>query len=230
MHRLERLYAINEQIRRSAAAPVSAAALAEQFEVSRRTIERDLAALRESGLPLYAEHGRAGGQRTLERAKSIVFTLSSSEVSALLIAVAAAGDMPFGDAATSATQRLLDAIPSATRVQVDELRSRIRTRTTADHETTPRVRRCIEEAVRAQLVVNLTYRDRQGQQTQRAVEPCGLLNGTEGWYLIGWCRRRDAGRIFRLDRIRSARLTTEPAPRRDLDEVLGWVPDDVSAP
>jgi predicted DNA-binding transcriptional regulator YafY len=64
----------------------------------------------------------------------------------------------------------------------------------------------------------------------RSPEPCGLLNGTEGWYLIGRCRRRDAGRIFRLDRIRSARLTTEPAPRRDLDDVLGWVPDDVSAP
>ena len=217
MQRLERLYALNEQIRRSAPQPVSAAALAERFDVSRRTIERDLAALRESGVPLYAERGRTGGQRTLQNAEHIAFILSANEVSALLIAVAAAGDMPFGDAATTATQRLLDAIPDTTRVQVDQLRSRIRTRTTDDHKTTPRVRRCIEEAIRAQLVVNLSYCDAHGQQTNRAVEACGLLNGAEGWYLIGWCRRRDAGRIFRLDRIHTAQLTTEhvtqPRPR-----------------
>ena len=230
MNRLERLYALNEHIRRSASQPVSAAALAARFEVSRRTIERDLAALRESGVPLYAERGRTGGQRTLQNAKHIVFTLSASEVSALLIAVAAAGDMPFGDAATAATERLLDAIPDATRVQVDRLRSQIRTRTTDDHKAIPRVRRCIEEAVRSHVVVNISYRDGDGQQTRRTVEACGLLNGAEGWYLIGWCRLRDAGRIFRLDRIRTAQLTTEYAPSRDLDDVLGWIPSEVSAP
>ncbi|MEL6892743.1 MAG: WYL domain-containing protein [Actinomycetota bacterium] len=229
MNRLERLYALNDHIRRSSPAPVSAAALAREFEVSRRTIERDLAALREAGLPLVAEPGRSGGQRTLQDAKHIVFTLSASEVSALLIAVAAVGDMPYADAAGAASQRLLDAIPDLTRVQADELRLRIRTRVT-DGSVTPRVRRTVEEAVRTQRVVNITYVDAAGASTNRAVEPVGFYNGEQGWYLIGWCRRRDAGRIFRLDRIQTARLTKRSAPHRDVDEVLGWVPDEVTSP
>jgi predicted DNA-binding transcriptional regulator YafY len=59
MNRLERLYAMAEAIRRSGTQPISAAKLAVRFEVSRRTIERDLAVLRSAGVPLYADHGRA---------------------------------------------------------------------------------------------------------------------------------------------------------------------------
>ena len=230
MNRLQRLYALNERIRRSSPGSVSAATLAREFAVSRRTIERDLSALRASGVPLFAESGRFGGQKSLQDPRHIVFSLSASEVSALLIAVAAAGEMPFGDAATAATARLLDAIPDATRVHVDDLRSRIRTRAPVGAATTARVRRVVEEAVRTQRVVNISYVNDADDVTERAVEPCGFYNGEQSWYLIGWCQLRDAGRIFRLDRIRSARLTTKPVPFRDVDEVLGWVPDEVVRP
>jgi len=61
MNRLERLYAISDHLRRHAPAPVSALSLARRFDVSRRTIERDLAALKEAGLTLTANHGPQGG-------------------------------------------------------------------------------------------------------------------------------------------------------------------------
>lgn len=230
MNRLERLYALSERIRRSAPRPVSAATLAIEFEVSRRTIERDLAALRSAGIPLYADRGRTGGQHTLADTGRVIFTLSAAEVSALLIAVAAAGDMPYGDAATAATSRLLDTIAEPTRVQVEQLRARIRTRITDQQQPATRVRRTVEEAVRSTLVLNISYDDANGTSTRRAVEACGFYNGTDGWYLIAWCRLREAGRIFRLDRIKSARLTRETAPYRNLDEILGWIPHQVAAP
>jgi len=228
MNRLERLFAVNETIRRRAPLPVSAAALADEFGVSRRTIERDLAALRSAGVPLFADRGRTGGQRTAENQGRVVLALSTPEVTALLLAVAAAGDtMPYRDAGVSATRRLLDGLPDATRVGVDRLCARIRT--TADDLPSPtrRVRRTVEEAVRRSVVVNLGYLDRNEAATERAVEAHGFFNRADGWYLIGWCRLRDAGRIFRIDRIQSARLTKEPAPVRDLDETLGWVPGDI---
>ncbi|MBG6191674.1 putative DNA-binding transcriptional regulator YafY [Arthrobacter sp. CAN_A212] len=153
-----------------------------------------------------------------------------SEVSALLIAVAAAGEMPYGDAATRATERLLEAVPDVTRVQVAHLRSRIRTRVNVGGSVTASIRRAVEEAVRTQRVLNIAYADAAGNVTDRAVEACGFYNGDQGWYLIGWCQLTDAGRIFRIDRIQSARLTTRPVPTRDLDEVLGWVPDEVATP
>ncbi|MFN8022743.1 MAG: HTH domain-containing protein [Acidimicrobiales bacterium] len=234
MNRLERLYAINEHLRRHQGQPVSAARLAREFEVSRRTIERDLDALRQAGVPLWAERGRAGGQQTLERAGrpgNVVLTLSPSEVTALLVALASAGhDMPFADAGATATQRLLDGLPAATRLEVDQLRARVRTAEGDRPPAAARVRRTIEEAVRRSLVVNLVYVDQHGARTSRAVEAVGLYDGGDGWYLIGWCRLRASGRIFRFDRIRSARLTTEVVARRDVDETLRWVPHAVHVP
>jgi predicted DNA-binding transcriptional regulator YafY len=47
-----------------------------------------------------------------------------------------------------------------------------------------------------------------------------LFSSQTGWYLIGWCRMRDGGRVFRLDRIRDAKATDEAIPDRDVDDVL----------
>jgi predicted DNA-binding transcriptional regulator YafY len=231
VNRLERLYAISERLRRSRPHAVSAARLAEEFEVSRRTIERDLDALRQAGVPLYAERGRRGGHHTLDRTGNVVLTLTTPEVVALLVALASSSpDMPFADAGTTAAQRLLDGLGTGTRIEVDELRRLIRT---AEPERAPapaRIRRTIEEAVRRSVVVNIDYVDQYGARTARAVEATGLYFGGDGWYLVGWCRLRQGGRIFRFDRIRSARLTKEPAAARDVDETLGWVPHALAVP
>ena len=66
--------------------------------------------------------------------------------------------------------------------------------------------------------------DRSGTATDaRLVEPYGLMGGGGKWYLMAWCRLRDGGRTFRLDRIEAARVTDEQAPERKLDEVAGHI-------
>ena len=70
MRRIERLYAISEHVRRAAPGTISARRLAEELGVTRRTIERDLAALRLAGLPLYGTPGRGGRSRSLTPAQS----------------------------------------------------------------------------------------------------------------------------------------------------------------
>lgn len=192
-------------------------------------MERDIAALRDAGVPLYAQSGRTGGYSVLGDGRA-VFNLSSTEVTALLIAVAFAGTAPYGAAARAASQRLLDSLPHPTRVSVDQLVSRIRAGGSDRRAATPRVLDAIEEAVRQQRVVNIDYVDAEGDRTSRAVEATGFYTGGDGWYLIGWCRLRQDGRIFRVDRIRSAHLTAETFPERDVDETLGFVPREVSAP
>jgi predicted DNA-binding transcriptional regulator YafY len=221
MQRLERLYAITEAINRRAPAPASATWLAAQFGVSRRTVERDLAALSSAGVPLYADRGRSGGHHRLDAPTTTVFTLSVAEVTALLVAVAVSGDMPFADAAVSASQRLLDSLSPTIRINVDHVRARFRT-------SKPQV--TTRNSVRRQVVVNLSYRDERGAETDRAVEAVGFFKGNDDWFLIGWCRLRNAGRIFRLDRIQTARLTKQSFPPRDVDDTLGWVPMPVEIP
>ncbi|MEE9413710.1 MAG: WYL domain-containing protein [Acidimicrobiales bacterium] len=229
MNRLERLHALAELLRRAAPRPVSAASLADRFGVTRRTIERDLAALRRAGVPLYAEHGRTGGQVSLDRSGTTVLMLSSAEVSAIVVALAAAGPhMPFNDAGITAAERLIDSLGPTSQVTVEELRSRIRVR--QQGQVPKRARRTVEEALRRSVVVNIDYADADGDETTRSVDPVGFYNGAESWYFIGWCHLRTAGRIFRLDRIKGARLTTRPSRQHDVDETLGWVPEDLTIP
>ncbi len=230
MNRLERLYAISEVIRGSGRQPISSAKLAERFEVSRRTIERDLAALRRAGAPLTSEGGRNGGIMSLDTAAGAVVSLSTTQVTALLIAIAGAGSaMPYAADAAAAADVLLNGLATNTRSSVDELRNRIRTQ--GGHEAvSPRILRSLEEAVRRGVIVSIDYVDAAGVRTSRSVEALGFYRGPDGWFLNGWCHLRQDGRIFRLDRIERASLTTKPNQVRDVDEVLGWIPVDAQAP
>ena len=230
MNRLERLYAISEELRRRAPASVSATRLAEEFGVARRTIERDLDALRSAGVPVDADVGRTGGYRLLPTRGRAVFSLGPEEVVALLLAAKVAEGMPFGDAAVAATKRLLDALPDSTRVGVEELRDRLRPVVPDAPRARPAVQHAVEAAVRDRSVVRIHYVDAEGASTTRAVEAHGFTGASDGWYLIGWCRLREAGRMFRLDRIRRATVTRERSPWRDVDEVLGWVPRTTTRP
>ena len=112
MNRLERLYAVTEAIRRRAPQPVSAAALADEFGVTRRTMERDLAALRGAGVPLYGTDGRRGGQQLAGHGGRVLFALSAEEVTALLLAATASAGMPYS-AAWSSTSPSWTATASA---------------------------------------------------------------------------------------------------------------------
>ncbi len=230
MNRLERLYAINEVLRRHAPAPVSATTMADEFGVTKRTIERDLVALRYAGVALDADVGRTGGYRLAPSKGNAVFTLGPEEVVALLLAAKAASGMPFAAAANTATQRLLDALPVPTRVAVDELRTRIRAASVHALPVKPSVQRITEAAVRDRLVVRIKYTDAEKTETSREVEAHGFYGAADGWFLVGWCRLRSAGRIFRLDRITRMTTTKEVAPVRDLDDLLGWVPRQTQVP
>jgi len=230
VNRLERMFAISEVIRQSGRQPVPAARLADRFEVSRRTIERDLASLRDAGAPLISEPGRNGGAVSLDAAAGSVVALSVPQVTGLLMAVAVAGvDMPYSNDAALGAAILLDGLGSNTRAHVEDLRSRIRS-PRASTTVSPRIRRTIEEAVRLGVVVNITYLDAESRLTARSVEAIGFYRGAEGWFLNGWCELRRTGRIFRLDRIKSAHRTRRSVKHRDVDDVLGWVPNEVVTP
>lgn len=223
MKRIERLHAITEELRRHAPRPVSARALAERFEVSRRTIERDLEALRLAGLPTYGQPGRVGGTALVAKGPSRPVSLTTAEVVSLAVAVRLASGSPYGTAGRSAVAKLIDALDEADQVLVDSLRDRFRLATAAP-VVSGRVLSVVEDAVRTQTVVKLSYRDRNGVRTRRPVDPVGFYLDVDHWALIGWCHLRGDGRMFHLDRIVRADRTSWPCPHRDLDEVLGWVP------
>jgi predicted DNA-binding transcriptional regulator YafY len=86
------------------------------------------------------------------------------------------------------------------------------------------VERAVRSAVHDRKVIVLDYVDREGNGTRREVEPSGLVRGTDGWYLVGWCRLRGDGRAFRLDRISHAEVTAMPALPRVIRDLVPDVP------
>jgi predicted DNA-binding transcriptional regulator YafY len=230
MTRLERLHAITEEIRRRAPRPVSAAWLAEELGVTRRTIERDLAALRGAGLPLFSDPGRRGGQRLHPNAVMPPLNLTDRETAALLVALTIVDGMPYTIAGRSAATKLRRLLPEVTAAATIDLCDRIRVLQPRVAGVPRPIMQVLEDAVASATVVRLDYRDRHGVRTRREVEAAGFLGGSDGWYLGAFCRLRQDNRLFHLERIERAVLTRERAPARDLDEVLGWLPAPTVAP
>ena len=89
----------------------------------------------------------------------------------------------------------------------------------------PAVPLAIQEAITARHVLRLSYRDRHDVVTSREVEPVAFAGTRTHWYLIAWCRLRNGARAFRLDRIRAAVDTGEPAPHRSYGDLDVDIPD-----
>jgi proteasome accessory factor B len=141
----------------------------------------------------------------------------------VMAALSVVPNHPFAAAGRRAQQKLLAAMRRADVDKAHELAARIRTVLPDGPGPDGDVVRSIERAVVGRRVVELVYGDRRGTSTTRTVEAHGLHLTARAGYLIGWCRLRDAGRAFRLDRIEKAVVRDEVAPERDLDPMLDWV-------
>jgi predicted DNA-binding transcriptional regulator YafY len=223
MNRTDRLYAIVEELRARAPRPLAATRLAERFEVSVRTIERDILALQQAGVPIWAQRGRGGGYALDPRTTLPPLNLDADEALAVIVALATTPATPFAGAGRRARQKLLAAMHPDEAAAAVGMAGRLRLSLPAASATTPAepaIVAAVERAVRGRRVVRLDYVDGHGRSSDRMVEAHGIHISPTGSYLVGWCRLRDDGRVFRLDRIRSVHPTDEAAPARDLDAVL----------
>ncbi|MEV4563931.1 YafY family protein [Nonomuraea sp. NPDC049419] len=231
MNRTDRLYALVEDLRAIAPRCRSARELAARFEVSVRTIERDITALQESGVPIYAEPGRKGGYAIDRKASLPPLNFTPTEAVAIAVALSRAGDQPFGRQARSALRKVVAAMPGAEGELARELARRVQLARPQDEpEVRPMggegISRAIEEALLRRRVLRLDYADAKGALTSRDVEPGVFLGGRGGfWYLVAWCRLRDDVRVFRLDRIAAATVTGERCPDRPLEGFATDVPE-----
>jgi predicted DNA-binding transcriptional regulator YafY len=223
MNRTDRLYALVEELRASAPDWRSATSLAERFEVSVRTIERDLSALQQAGVPIYATPGRRGGYAIDVQHTLPPLNLSAAEVTAVATALAVDASTPFTHAGRSALQKMLAALREVDAQGARQLATRVRLYDTRPGQ--PRPPAVVEHAIVQARVLELDYVDKDGRTTTRAVEPVAVLGVHPNWYLWGWCRLREAPRSFRLDRISGAVMLDEQAPDRGLDPTQVEIPE-----
>ncbi|MET9577244.1 YafY family protein [Streptomyces massasporeus] len=218
MNRTARLYALVEELRAAAPRPLTVAVLAARFEVSTRTVQRDLQALMQTGVPVRTTPGRGGGWSIDPATTLPPMHFTADEASALAVALAATGaSTPYAGAARTAAQKIAASMTGPASAAARELAARI---VTLPSPTDSAVRAAVEQALSSNTVLRLSYVDAAGCESDRVVEPAGLLTADGRWYLIAWCRMRQAGRGFRLDRITAAASTTEQAQPYDLAELL----------
>lgn len=214
MTRTDRVMDLLDLLRVSDAMTVEA--LADELGVSRRTILRDLASLRERGWPIRADSGPGGGVY-LDRDRGMrAVHLSVDEVASLWVAARlaiSAGNLPWARAARSALDKVLASVPLERQRRLKQLLRRVvigrpaTARVVAElGSPPPELLTAFEQAFADDRCLGFEYTDRHGKQTRRRAEPHGLLLEMPAWYLLS--RDVDSGqpRMFRMDRMRRVRV------------------------
>ncbi|MBC8546949.1 YafY family transcriptional regulator [Clostridiaceae bacterium NSJ-31] len=188
---------------------MTAAQLAARFEVSPRTIYRDIDTLSGAGIPIYASKGKGGGIRLLPDFVLNKSLLSEREQNEILFALQSLRATSAGDNAVLDRLSTLFHREGADWIDVDFSRWGSGG---GERETF----RLLKAAILERRVVAFTYYSSYGLASERRVEPRMLRFKGGGWYLQGYCLAKQAYRTFKISRIENLRATGEPfLPRTD---------------
>lgn len=205
-------------------------ALCEKLEVSHRTLMRDLAELKDAGYPIESERGRGGGIRLDGRWGIERLQLSSKEIISLLTSLAITESLSpniLNIETKSIRQKIARAFPESQRKISNKLRERI----LIGHPASPNVLKTFQAADKKSIAsifesffelekIEITYQSERNERTKRILEPHYLLLNWPVWYLLSWDELRADIRIFRTDRIISAKPTRQRFSVRDRDLFL----------
>lgn len=230
MARSSRLFRLAEGLR--TCETTTLARLSDELGVSVRTIRRDLSALREAGQAITSEPGRGGGIRLEDRhgLASVQLAVDEAVWAWLGMKLAErAGSLPWSRAAAGASRKLLASLPLTRRRRLLEFGKRIILGPAPTPSMLGSFQRVpsaslplIERAFTERLTLSLHYESSRGTSMKRRVEPHGLLVQAPLWYLLTFDLERQAPRMFRVDRIRSAELVAQApfTPRPEVAAAL----------
>lgn len=186
--------------------------LASRLGVSARTLRRDVDRLRELGYEVEATPGAAGGYRLANGSHLPPLLLDDDEAVAIAVGLrAAAGAALAGIEETSvrAMAKLERVLPDRLRRRVGALHANVAVLRWGGSETPtvePETLATLAQACRDHEEARFAYTAKEGERTDRLVQPHRLVAVGRRWYLVAWDCRRDDWRTFRLDRIADARL------------------------
>lgn len=197
----------------------TAQALADETDVSLRTIYRDIDALSAAGIPVYSERGPSGGYRLLDGYRTRLNGLSIEEAETLFLLGLAepAAALGLDDVMAATRRKLITALPIALRNKAERMHARFHLDASAWFEATERpvFLRRVAEAVSGEHPIEMIYRGWKAE-TQRRVEPLGIVLKSGAWYVVAAVG--GSARTFRIARIRALTVLDErfEAPPFDL--------------
>jgi predicted DNA-binding transcriptional regulator YafY len=204
---------------------VTARELAQELEVSERTIYRDIDALSVAGVPVYGEPGRDGGYALLDSYRTDLTGLTEGEAHALFMLgiPAPLADLGISQELKAALLKLSAALPEARRRDHEWMRQRVHLDSTWWHqgeEPVPHLR-TIQQAVWQDRRLSLTYRPLFNLEMEQLVDPYGLVAKAGTWHLV--CGAKGRVRVHRVSFLSDVRITDEVFERPpDFDLAAFW--------
>jgi predicted DNA-binding transcriptional regulator YafY len=201
---------------------VTAAELAEELEISVATARRDLEALSTAGIPVYPQPGRNGGWSLLGGARTDLSGLTATEAQALFLLVGPAAAV--APEAKAALRKLVRALPDTFRADAQAAADAVvidPARWGERGKDRPELVDHLQTAVVRRRKVRLGYASKGKPPAERLVEPLGLIDKDDVWYLIAGTDRGQ--RTYRIDRVLAATITEETFERPDdFDLAAAW--------
>jgi predicted DNA-binding transcriptional regulator YafY len=202
MRKASRLFEII-QILRLAKKPVTAQMIADRLEVTVRSIYRDIAALQAMRVPIEGGRGIGYVMRSGFDLPPLMFTIEESEAMVLALALLQrTGDSELKKAAERVSNKIAAAVPAPLRQVLTG--NSIYAWGSAAPEPSGIDLAVIRQAIRDEQKLAIAYRDEQGRDTDRTIQPIALIYYSTYANIVAWCELRQGIRNFRADRIRTS--------------------------
>lgn len=214
MNRIDRLFAIQTylQSRRY----VSAEQIAEKFDISIRTVYRDVKALCESGIPVSFEPTK--GYFIVRGYFLPPVSFSTEEASALLLMEGATrifADKSIQKLYAAALTKIKAVLRPSQLDGMEKLSASMAVQLPPCQEATYEYLAILQSAIAQCHIIHISYTNNEGLESTRQVEPIGLQFYAFAWHLMAWCHKRMEYRDFRVSRIQGVTDTGQPFTKQD---------------
>ncbi|MDO5618869.1 helix-turn-helix transcriptional regulator [Kocuria sp.] len=202
------------------------AELAQELDITVRSVRRDVQRLRDLGYPVSADRGHAGGYRLGQGNQLPPLLLEPDEAVAVGVGLrlASSTGMPGVDkVAARSTERLEQLVHAPLRERIRTIAQAVEVVSDGGPTADVEILWTLSQGISESLEVRMDYVARDHTETRRRVEPYRVLVFGNRWYFFAWDLDRQDWRTFRLDRIQSARLSTfvfQPRPTPNIQDFI----------
>lgn len=201
---------------------IGAQELADMFEVSPRTIYRDIDTINMAGIPIRSISGVGGGFEIMEKYKIDKSVFSTADLSAILMGLSSLSDMIRGNELINALAKVKSFIPAdkANEIELKANQICIDLSPWIGNRNTQSYLEIIKTALQDCRLISFEYIAHHGKKTVRTVEPYQLVLKSGHWYFQGYCHMRNDFRLFRLSRISNLQMKKENFTPRDYQKPI----------
>ncbi|MCI9165544.1 MAG: YafY family transcriptional regulator [Oscillospiraceae bacterium] len=201
---------------------IGAQELADTFEVSPRTIYRDIEAINMSGIPIRSIPGVGGGFEIMPDYKLDNKVFSTADLSAILMGLSSLSSVVRGGELANALEKVKSFIPAekAKDIEIKSNQICIDLSSWTGNRTIQPYVKIIQAALQNHTLLSFAYTAHHGKKTIRTVEPYQLVLKGSRWYFQGYCRTRNDFRLFRVSRMSELQMKRETFIPRDFQKPI----------